>query len=67
MNNKFDKDSTIEDILEGGINNIFILAKYGMKCAVCPANKNETVERCASSHSVDVESLLKDLNKDKKA
>ncbi len=66
MKNKITKDTTIKEILE--INNAEeILAKFNVPCLSCPMAAMEISElkigQVAESYGLDLEGLLKELNK----
>lgn len=60
---KITKDTIIKDILKEHILLPIVFDKYGMGCAKCSMNTEETLEQGAKLHNVDVEVLLKDIQK----
>ena len=42
---------------------IDILLEAGMHCLGCPASQAETIEEACEVHGIDVEDLMKELNK----
>ena len=59
---KFNKDTTIGDILEIAPEKAEILLEIGMHCLGCPASQMETIEEACEVHGVDVNELLEKLN-----
>ena len=59
---KFEKDTTIGDILEIAPEKAEILLEIGMHCLGCPASQMETIEEACEVHGVDVNELLEKLN-----
>jgi hybrid cluster-associated redox disulfide protein len=57
------KDMMIVEVVNSYPQTFQIFEKYGMHCIYCPASMMETVEQAAMVHGVDVEKLLKELNK----
>ena len=57
------KDMLIGEIV--GMNEKYpeILLEAGMHCLGCPASQAETLEEACSVHGIDVEELVKELNK----
>ena len=60
---KFDKDTTIGEILEKAPEKAEILLEIGMHCLGCPASQMETLEEACEVHGIDVEEVVKMLNK----
>lgn len=56
------KDTKICDIINTKFTTLFVLQRYGMKCANCAAKDNESLENCANAHNVNLEDLIEDLN-----
>ena len=61
---KIEKDMTIGEILEEAPEKAEILMDAGMHCLGCPASQGETLEEACEVHGIDVEEVLKELNKD---
>ena len=61
---KFDKDTKIGELLEKAPEKADILLEIGMHCLGCPASLVETIEEACMVHGVDVEEVLKELNKE---
>ena len=57
------KDMTIGEILENAPEKAQILLDAGMHCLGCPAARSETLEEACEVHGIEVEELLKELNK----
>ena len=60
---KINKDTKIGEILEIAPEKANILLEAGMHCLGCPASQAETLEEACSVHGIDVEELVKELNK----
>ena len=58
-----DKNMKIGDILEQAPEKADILLEAGMHCLGCPASQAETLEEACNVHGIDVEELVKELNK----
>lgn len=58
-----DKNMKIGDLLEQSPEKADILLEAGMHCLGCPASQAETLEEACSVHGIDVEELVKELNK----
>ena len=59
---KFERTTTIGEILEVAPEKADILLEIGMHCLGCPASQAETIEEACDAHGVDVEELLEKLN-----
>ena len=59
---KFDKNTTIGEILEKAPEKAEILLEIGMHCLGCPASQMETIEEACGVHGIDVEELINKLN-----
>lgn len=57
------KDMSITDIVEKYPEAVDVFLKHGMHCFGCMAARFENVEQGALAHGIDVEELMKDLNK----
>lgn len=62
-NTMIDKNMKIGDILEQAPEKADILLEAGMHCLGCPASQAETLEEACNVHGIDVEELVKELNK----
>ncbi len=60
----FNKDTLIGDILDQSPEKADILLEAGMHCISCPAAMGETLEEACEVHGIDVEDVLKELNKE---
>ncbi len=60
---KFERTTTIGEILEVAPEKADILLEIGMHCLGCPASQDETIEEACDVHGIDVEELLEKLNK----
>ena len=63
MKKKFTKTDIIADVLEHHKNAEEILTSFGLHCLYCPCAQMETLEEACAVHEIDVEELLKALNK----
>ena len=57
------KDITIGELLEKAPEKAEVLLNAGMHCLGCPASQSETLEEACEVHGIDVEEILKELNK----
>ena len=57
------KDMTIGTIINNNESAIEVLMSFGMGCVGCPSAQAETIEDAASIHGIDLDELLKALNK----
>jgi len=57
------RDMTIEDIMRRYPQTISVFKKFGLDCNECQIAAYEAVEHGAGVHKVDVEELLKELNR----
>ena len=60
---KFSKDTKIGELLEVAPEKAEILLQAGMHCLGCPAAQEETLEEACAVHGINVEELIKHLNK----
>ena len=58
-----EKTTTIGELLNTAPEKADILLEAGMHCLGCPASQAETIEEACEVHGIDVEELLKELNK----
>jgi hydroxylamine reductase len=58
-----DKNTKIGELLEMAPEKADILLDAGMHCLGCPASQAETLEEACAVHGIDVEELVKELNK----
>ena len=58
-----EKTITIGELLEKYPDKVDILLESGMHCIGCPASQMETLEEACEVHGIDVEELVKELNK----
>lgn len=65
MENKviIDENTLIMDAVEANPNAADILLSYGMHCLGCAIAHGETIGEAALVHGIDVNDLLRDLNK----
>lgn len=57
------KDMTIQEVIQIKPRTLGILMNFGLGCVGCPASQMETVEQGAAVHGLDLDFLLKALNK----
>ena len=60
---EINKDMKIGELLEVAPEKAEILMEAGMHCLGCPASQAETLEEACMVHGIDVEDLLKEINK----
>jgi hydroxylamine reductase len=58
-----DKSMKIGELLEKFPEKADILLEAGMHCLGCPASQAETLEEACGVHGIDVDDLVKELNK----
>jgi len=63
---KIEKSMTFAEILKNKPEAGRILMKKGFHCIGCPMALRETLEQGALMHGIDVDKLVKELNKKKK-
>ena len=66
MKKKITKDMTFAELIMQDPEAAQKLADRGLFCGGCPMAQFETIEQGSRAHGVDVEELIKDLNKEKK-
>ncbi len=57
------KDMRIAELIRNKPEAIDILLSFGLGCIGCPASQMESLEEAAMVHGLDVDELLKALNK----
>ncbi|KHD15904.1 hydroxylamine reductase [Clostridium butyricum] len=62
-NGAITKDMIIADIISADAENTKILMEFGMHCIGCPSSQMETLEDACAVHGLNVEELIKKLNK----
>lgn len=60
---EINKDTKIGEIVEKYPEKVDVLLGAGMHCIGCPASQAETLEEACMVHGIDVEDLLKEINK----
>ena len=58
-----EKTTKIGELLEKSPEKAQILLAAGMHCLGCPASQAETIEEACLVHGIDVEEIMKELNK----
>ncbi len=57
------KDMGIQEIVEKHPETVEVFFRHGMHCLGCAAAHFETLEQGAEAHGIDVDKMVKDLNK----
>lgn len=60
---KITKDMTIQQIVVEHPEVVDVFFKYGMHCLGCAAARFENLEQGAMAHGIDVDAMIKDMNK----
>lgn len=60
---KFKKSDIISFVLENHPQGEEILSSFGFHCLYCPCSQMESLEEACAVHEVDINELLKALNK----
>lgn len=60
---KITKEMTVKDVLRKHPRAAFVFVDYWLHCVGCPAAEEETIEKAAKVHRLELKKLLKDLNK----
>lgn len=60
---KFKKTDIIKDVLEKHEKAEEILTDFGFHCLYCPMSQMESLEEACQVHGIDIDELLKALNK----
>jgi len=60
---KINKNMTIQEIVKKYPKSQKIFLKYGMTCFGCPFALQESLEQGALAHGIDVDKILGELNK----
>jgi hybrid cluster-associated redox disulfide protein len=61
---EINKDMTIAELMEVAPDKVNVLLMAGMHCVGCPASLGETIEEACMVHGIDVEDLIKELNRE---
>ena len=61
---KFNKNSTIGEVLDVDESNSVILQGFGMHCVYCPMSQMESLEEAGTVHDADIDLMVKKLNED---
>ena len=56
------KDMIISEIIGVDRGLVPILRNHGMNCVGCPSAQYETLEQAATTHGMDAESLVEEMN-----
>ena len=57
------RDMTLEEIMRTYPQTILVFMKFGLDCNECQIAEYEAVEHGAGVHKVDIDDLLRELNK----
>jgi len=60
---RIEKNTKIGDLLKEAPEKAEILLEAGMHCLGCPASQSETIEEACRVHGINVDDLLRKLNK----
>ena len=63
MKEKISKNTIIGEIVKKNPELINVLLKHGMQCIGCCVATWETLEQAAASHGINIDELIKELNK----
>jgi len=63
---KINKDMIIGDVIRENINLMDTFSDNGMHCIGCPSAQMESIEDACTVHGLDVNILIKALNKENK-
>ncbi len=60
---KITKEMKIDEVIKKYPQTAEVFAKHGFHCIGCVAASFESIERGAAAHGIDIDELIKDLNK----
>lgn len=60
---KVNEKTLIKDVISMGPKAVDILKKSGLECVACSASQKESIEEAAKIHKIDLDKLIKSLNK----
>ena len=60
---KITKEMTIGEVIKKYPKTSFVFMEYGLHCVGCPLAQADTVGGAAQIHQLDLDKLLKDLNR----
>ena len=63
---KITKEMAVSEVIQKYPKTVFVFIDHGLHCVGCPAAQDETIAEAAQVHRIDLEKLLRDLNKAKK-
>ncbi len=63
MDQKISKDMTFAQVMRLHPDVVKVLAKYNLGCIGCMGAQAETLEQGCSAHGLDVDEVVRDLNK----
>ncbi|MBI2626353.1 MAG: DUF1858 domain-containing protein [Candidatus Nealsonbacteria bacterium] len=63
MEKNITKEMAISEVVKKHPKTAFVFMDYGLHCIGCPMAPSETIEEAVKLHRIDLDGLLKDLNK----
>ena len=57
------KEMTFAEVLEKHPETVEVFLKNGLHCIGCPVASSESIEDGAKAHGIDVDKLIKEINK----
>ncbi|MBL7150910.1 DUF1858 domain-containing protein, partial [Candidatus Microgenomates bacterium] len=57
------KEMSIGEVIRKYPKAIFVFMNYGLHCVGCPMAQGESIKAAVRLHQIDLDKLLKDLNK----
>ncbi len=57
------KDMTIQQVVEENPDAVRVFMEHGLHCIGCAVARFENVEQGAMAHGIDVDALIRDLNR----
>ena len=63
MSDKINKDMTFAQVMQMSPEVATVLRKYNLGCIGCMGAQNESLEQGCRAHGIDVDEIVKDLNK----
>lgn len=57
------KETVIGELIRNKPEAVEVLMQFGMGCVGCPASQMESLEEAAMVHGLDLDELMKELNK----
>lgn len=66
MAKKYNRDTTIGEVISDNEKAKAVLMGFGMHCFSCPMSQMETLEEAGAVHEADIELMVKKLEEDMK-